>query len=188
MALSDYIQLRSRRLPLYLQSELAECGITCVAMLACFHGFKINMPAMRQKYPVGNNGLTVKQIVQIAADLGMSARVLKLELSQLIQLKSPVILHWNLNHFITLAKVSNKGVVIHDPAKGRLSLDWQQVAESFTGIAIELFPAVNCQRKVQLQPVPQRRLSDNAVSFWPSLSKILLIALVLKGLIYISFN
>lgn len=188
MAFFDHIQLKSRCLPLYLQSELAECGITCVAMLACFHGFKINMPAMRQKYPVGNNGLTVKQIVQIAAELGMSARVLKLELSQLIQVKSPVILHWNLNHFITLAKVSNKGVVIHDPAKGRRTLNWQQVAESFSGIAIELFPAANYERKGLFQPVPQRRLSNNAFSFWPSLSKILLIALVLKGLIFISFN
>ncbi|GAB2911826.1 cysteine peptidase family C39 domain-containing protein [Rheinheimera gaetbuli] len=188
MALSDYIQLKSQRLPLYLQSELAECGITCIAMLARFHGFKINMPALRQKYPVGSNGLTVKQMVQIAAELGMSARVLKLELRQLTQVKSPVILHWNLNHFITLAKVSNKGVVIHDPAKGRRSLDWQQVAESFSGIAIELFPAANYERKGLFQPVPQRRSTDYAFSFWPSLSKLLLIALVLKGLIYISLN
>ncbi|MDR6985061.1 ABC-type bacteriocin/lantibiotic exporter with double-glycine peptidase domain [Rheinheimera pacifica] len=188
MAFFDYIQFRSQRLPVYLQSELAECGIICVAMLACFYGFKINMSAMRQKYPVGSNGLTVKQIAQIAAELGMSARVLKLELSQLMQVKRPVILHWNLNHFITLAKVSSKGVVIHDPAKGQRSLSWQQVAESFTGIAIELFPAANCERKEQQQLVPQRRLSDKAFSFWPSLSKIFIIALVLKGLVFISFN
>ncbi|WP_233080340.1 peptidase domain-containing ABC transporter [Rheinheimera soli] len=186
MLISDYIQFRSQQLPVYLQSEVAECGITCIAMVACYHGFKTNMLAMRQKYPAGLHGVTVKQIVNIADELGLSARVLKLDLGQLAKVKKPAILHWNFNHFVTLAKVSSKGITIHDPAKGRLNLDWNQVSESFTGIVIELVPSSDFARKDERIRIPLRHFIGKVDGLWASLGKILVIALLLQGLLLIS--
>ncbi|WP_333795891.1 peptidase domain-containing ABC transporter [Rheinheimera sp.] len=184
--MSDYIQFSSKQLPVYLQSEVAECGITCIAMVACYHGFKTNMLAMRQKYPTGLHGVTVKQIVQISDELGLSARVLKLDLGQLAKVKKPAILHWNFNHFVTLAKVTSRGITIHDPAKGRLHLDWNQVSESFTGIVIELVPSGNFERKDERIRVPLRQFIGKVDGLWSSLSKIFIIALLLQGLLLVS--
>lgn len=186
MNLSDYIQFSSQQLPVYLQSEVAECGITCIAMVACYHGFKTNMLAMRQRYPAGLHGITVKQIVQISDELGLSARVLKLDLGQLAKVKKPAILHWNFNHFVTLAKVTSRGITIHDPAKGRLTLDWNQVSEAFTGIVIELVPSNNFQRIDERIRVPLRQFIGKVDGLWSSLSKIFIIALVLQGLLLVS--
>lgn len=186
MNISDYIQFSSQQLPVYQQSEVAECGITCIAMVAYYHGFKTNMLAMRQKYPAGLHGVTVKQIVHIADELGLSARVLKLDLGQLAKVKKPAILHWNFNHFVTLAKVTGKGITIHDPAKGRLSLDWNQVSESFTGIVIELVPSSNFERKDERVRVPLRHFIGKVDGLWSSLSKIFIVALLLQGLLLIS--
>lgn len=122
MQLTDYIDFKAAKLPIFHQSEVAECGITCLAMVAYYHGHKINMLAMRQKYPVGIQGITVKQMLTVANDIGLSGRVLKLELGQLAKVKTPAILHWNFNHFVTLNSVNRHGITIHDPAKGKIKL------------------------------------------------------------------
>lgn len=186
MQLSDYIQFSNKKLPLYLQSEVAECGVTCVAMVACYHGFKTNMLAMRQKYPTGLHGITVRQIISIANDIGFSARVLKLDLGQLAKVKKPAILHWNFNHFVTLSEVSSKGITIHDPAKGRVKLDWNQVSEAFTGIVIELVPSSDFVQKDERVKVPLRQFIGRVDGLWKSLGKIFFIALLLQGLLLIS--
>lgn len=186
MRLSDYVQFSQPKLPIYLQSEVAECGLTCVTMVACYHGFQTNMLAMRQKYPAGLQGITVKQLVNIASDIGLSARVLKLDLGQLAKVKKPAILHWNFNHFVTLASVSSKGIVIHDPAKGRLKLDWSQVSECFTGITIELVPATDFVQKDERIRMPLRDFIGRVDGLWTSLSKIFFIAILLQILLLIS--
>ena len=33
-----------KRLPLVLQSEAAECGLACLAMIASWHGLKTDLP------------------------------------------------------------------------------------------------------------------------------------------------
>lgn len=186
MQLSDYIDFKTAKLPLFLQSEVAECGITCLAMIAYYHGYKINMLAMRQKYPVGIQGITVKQILKIADDIGFSGRVLKLELGQLAKVKGPAILHWNFNHFVTLCSVNRNGVVIHDPAKGKIKLDWNQLSESFTGIVIELTPTSNFEKKDDRVKMPLTAFIGKVEGLGASLSKIFIIAIILQCLFLVA--
>ena len=62
----------------------------------------------------------------------------------------PAILHWNLNHFVVLTKVSRglRGARyhIHDPARGARRLGEAELSRHFTGVVLELdadreFPA-----------------------------------------------
>jgi len=186
MQLSDYLHFSSQRLPILLQSEVAECGVSCVAMVASYHGHKVNMITMRQRYPVGLRGVTVRQITQIANDLGMNARALKVDLGQLNKVKSPAILHWNFNHFVVLSKVTTKGIEIHDPAKGKCKLNWQEVSDAFTGICIELLPNADFEKQDERQRVPLRAFLGKVDGLWSSLAKIFVIALILQGLMLVS--
>ena len=36
-----------RRLPVLLQTEAAECGIACLAMIASYHGHAVDVPALQ---------------------------------------------------------------------------------------------------------------------------------------------
>jgi ATP-binding cassette subfamily B protein RaxB len=183
MQLTDYIDFTSDRLPVFVQSEVAECGITCLAMIAYYHGYKVNMLAMRQKYPVGIQGITVKQILKVADDIGLSGRVLKLDLGQLAKVKGPAILHWNFNHFVTLCAVNRRNVVIHDPAKGKIKLSWEQLSESFTGIVIELTPSSNFERADKRVKMPLRAFIGNVDGLGTALFKIFVIAVLLQCLL-----
>src|SRR6516165_993136 len=48
-----------------------------------------------------------------------------------------------MNHFVVLKSVGRRSIVIHDPARGVLRLSRKQVAEHFTGIAVEFSAAEN---------------------------------------------
>lgn len=186
MQLTDYIDFSSSKIPLLVQSEVAECGITCLAMIAYYHGYKTNMLAMRRKYPVGIQGITVKEILKVADDIGLSGRVLKLELGQLSRIKGPAILHWNFNHFVTLTAVNRHGIVIHDPAKGKVKLDWAQVSESFTGIVIELSPSSSFETCDERIKVPLSAFIGNIEGLGLSLFKIFVIAIILQCLFLVA--
>ena len=77
-----------------LQSEAAECGLTCLAMIASAHGYQTDLNRLRHQYPQTLKGIDLYQLSQIADELRLSNRALQLEMDELSQLKLPCILHW----------------------------------------------------------------------------------------------
>ena len=48
----------SRRLPLVRQSEIAECGLACLAMVSGYHGSGSSLAELRRRFqpsPLGSN-------------------------------------------------------------------------------------------------------------------------------------
>src|SRR5688572_5203123 len=92
-----------RRTPLVLQTEAAECGLACLAMLAGRYGYNVDLPALRQRYSISLRGTTLHDLVGLASDMGLACRALRAEPAHLRRLRLPCILHWDLNHFVVLA-------------------------------------------------------------------------------------
>ena len=105
-----------RHLPMVLQSEAAECGLACLAMIATYHGFETDLAALRRRFSLSLKGATLTRLIEMAQALGLQGRPLRLEIEELDQLKRPCILHWGLNHFVVLRSVRAGKVIIHDPA------------------------------------------------------------------------
>lgn len=129
------------RPPLILQTEAAECGLACLAMIAASHGDGADLAQLRRRYGLSLHGASLKDLVAIADHMGFAARPLRLEADELAMLATPCILHWDLNHFVVLQRVSAAVVVIHDPAAGVRRLSRSEVGRHFTGVALELAPA-----------------------------------------------
>lgn len=169
-----------RRLPVIHQTEMAECGLACLAMVAAFHGHRSDLVTLRRQFPVSLKGATLKTLMKVADQIELSPRALKVELSSLKDVKTPAILHWDMNHFVVLKHVGSKKVVIHDPAHGRKELDKEAVSKHFTGIVLELTPTADFEEKDERQSM---RLSDfwsRITGFGGSLAQILLLSLVLQ--------
>ncbi len=135
--------LRLRRLPLILQSEMAECGLASLAMVVAYHGHKVDLNGLRQRFALSLKGATLSDLIEIASALSFSCRPLRLELEHLRQLSVPCILHWDLNHFVVLKAVHRGGAVIHDPALGVRHLSQQQLSKHFSGVALEITPTAD---------------------------------------------
>jgi ATP-binding cassette subfamily B protein RaxB len=136
-----------RKLPVILQSEACECGLACLAMVASFHGHRIDLNTLRRQHLFSLTGVTLKSLVEIARHLKLASRAVRLELDDLNQLKLPAVLHWDMNHFVVLKSVGRKGVVLNDPAVGEKRLSWHEASKHLTGVALELTPTSDFERK-----------------------------------------
>jgi ATP-binding cassette, subfamily B, bacterial CvaB/MchF/RaxB len=132
---------RFRHLALIRQAESTECGHACLAMIANWFGHRIDLVSLRLSHATSANGLSVHTMATLAEQVGLKARALRLEPQDLMHLKMPAVLHWDMNHFVVLKSVGRRGAEIHDPARGVLRLTNAQVAEHFTGIAVGFSPA-----------------------------------------------
>ena len=103
-----------RKTPLILQSEAAECGLACLGMVAGYHGFDTDLASLRQRFSISLRGVTLNQMIEIAAELKLSSRAVRLELANLSELKCPAILHWDFNHFVVLTAVGKSSIEILD--------------------------------------------------------------------------
>lgn len=129
---------KSPKLPMILQSERAECGHACVAMVGQFWGHRLDLFALRRLSNTSSRGVTLLDITRLSERLGFVTRALKVSLHELNLLKCPAILHWNMNHFVVLKRVKNNKIVVHDPALGVREYSLEEASKSFTGIALEL--------------------------------------------------
>lgn len=165
------------KLSVVLQTQVAECGLSCLVMIANFHGHNLDLNSLRQKFRISNKGTSLHDLMLMSDELKFVTRPLKLELDNLKELKLPAILHWDLNHFVVLKKVYKNHIIIHDPAVGvrKLSLDY--VSEHFTGIALELTKSKNFTKQKKIK---KAKLSD----FW---SRIVGLKQVLTQVFILSF-
>src|SRR3954464_11085706 len=91
-----------RALPVFLQTEAAECGIASLGMVANFHGHRVDLAALRRRFTVSLKGATFPYLMQPASRLHLAPRPLRLELDEVAMLRVPCILHWDFNHFVVL--------------------------------------------------------------------------------------
>jgi len=137
----DFLSFSGRgRLPLVRQTEAAECGLACLAMVASFYGHRVDLNTLRRRFPVSLNGVTLRALIQVASQLHLLGRPLRFELDHLRQLRLPAIVHWDMSHFVVLKSVTSRGITIHDPASGKRSLSVAEASKHVTGVALELSP------------------------------------------------
>ncbi|WP_159564342.1 peptidase domain-containing ABC transporter [Budvicia diplopodorum] len=171
-----------RRLPQILQSEASECGLACLAMIAGYYRFNVDMVSLRHQYRLSSQGSNLKQLMDVASSLNFKSRGVRLELNELGKLKTPCMLHWDLCHFVVLVSVGRKGIVIQDPALGRRKLSFNSASGHFTGVAMEMWPAANFEPKEARQRLKLSSLLGNMAGFKPFLVKIFSLSLVIEAI------
>lgn len=169
-----------RPLPVILQTEAAECGLACLAMILNHHGSATDLAALRTRHTVSLTGVTLATLTEIAQREQLGTRGLRLDLDELPQLRLPAILHWDLNHFVVLKSVSGGSVVVHDPAFGERRLSLQEVSQHFTGVALEVWPNPGFAPKEEKTRIRLGQLIGQVSGFWPSLTQVLLLSLALE--------
>ncbi len=170
----------SHRLPMLLQTEAAECGLACLAMVASYWGHRIDLPAMRRRFNVSLKGATLKSLIGIAESLLLQTRPLKLGLEELGHLALPCVLHWDMNHFVVLEGFGRRSVFIHDPAVGKRRLPMVEVSRHFTGVALELTPGTRFQAAQDTQRISLASLIGRVVGLKRSLAQLLLLGVALQ--------
>jgi ATP-binding cassette subfamily B protein RaxB len=169
-----------RRTPLILQTETAECGLACLAMIVGRYGRRVDLPALRQSYNLSLRGTTLHELIRLASSMRLATRAVRAELPHLRRLRLPCILHWDHNHFVVLTRVGTRRMVIHDPAVGRRYVPVQEADKRFTGIVLEAWPTEGFERKTERARVRVWELLRRTDGFAVAAAQIIAMSLVLE--------
>ena len=169
----------SRRLPVILQTEAAECGLACLVSVLGFHGFHTDLRHLRARFSLSLKGATLADLVRFAHAMNLTARAVRLDLDELVNLRIPCILHWDLNHFVVLHEVHRNHIVIMNPASGWQKVRMEEVSRCFTGVALELFPNTQFEEKRETRKIRVLPMLRGVVGLKRSLFQLLLLAAAL---------
>ncbi|EIH9602148.1 peptidase domain-containing ABC transporter [Escherichia coli] len=171
-----------RRVPVIHQTETAECGLACLAMICGHFGKNIDLIYLRRKFNLSARGATLAGINGIAEQLGMATRALSLELDELRVLKTPCILHWDFSHFVVLVSVKRNRYVLHDPARGIRYISREEMSRYFTGVALEVWPGSEFQSETQQTRISLRSLINSIYGIKRTLAKIFCLSVVIEAI------
>ncbi|PVX28851.1 peptidase domain-containing ABC transporter [Sphingomonas pokkalii] len=129
---------RASKIDPVLQGAHAECGLACVAMILRHAGAEHTLAELRERWSVGLRAISLRQLIQIFGDYGISGRPIKTSLDGLRRIKYPAILHWDFGHYVVLERATTKYLEIVDPAVGRRRITAREASRHFTGVTLEL--------------------------------------------------
>ena len=171
-----------RRVPVIHQTETAECGLACLAMICGHFGKNIDLIYLRRKFNLSARGAALAGINGIAEQLGMATRALSLELDELRVLKTPCILHWDFSHFVVLVSVKRNRYVLHDPARGIRYISREEMSRYFTGVALEVWPGSEFQSETLQTRISLRSLINSIYGIKRTLATIFCLSVVIEAI------
>lgn len=169
-----------------LQTEAAECGLACLAMVASFYDKNADLVNLRSKFNVGLKGTSLRQLSNIAARIGFRSRALRLDIEGVSSLVLPCILHWDMSHFVVLEKVKRDKVLIADPAFGKKWISQSELSDHFTGIALELSPEADFKIVETVKPVKITELTGPVTGIKSYLAQLFTISVVVQLLLMLA--
>ncbi|WP_145579685.1 peptidase domain-containing ABC transporter [Yersinia vastinensis] len=178
--MKSYFSPLRQRLPLVMQTEATECGLACMAMIASYYGLNMDLHALRKHFQVSLKGMSLRNLIVLADRLSLGSRPVQADMDSAHQLRTPCILHWSFNHFVVLKKFSRHGAIILDPAKGERRISFTELSQHFTGIALEVWPNQNFQRRTEKKTIRLLDMFKNVSGLPRALTQVLTLSLCIE--------
>ena len=129
------------KVPVVMQMEALECGAASLTMIMHYYKKWIPLEQARTDCGVSMDGASAKNIMLAARSYGMKSNAWRVEPENLLEEGPfPCIIHWGFNHFVVLCGFKGKNAVINDPARGRVTVSWEEFDREFTGVCLTFEP------------------------------------------------
>lgn len=116
----------------YKQPDLMDCGPTCLRMVAKYYGKSFTTQTLRKISGITKDGVSLLGISEAAEKIGFRTLGAKLAIEQLAEVKLPIILYWQQNHFVVLYKIAKNKFFLADPRSGLIQLTSKDFWESWS--------------------------------------------------------
>lgn len=177
--------LSRSKVRLVRQTEIAECGLASLVMVANYHGLDTDLGTMRRRFAPSLRGASLRSLIGLADQIGLTPRAVKLPLEELGSLHLPAVLHWDMNHYVVLEEVRNgpRGLraLVHNPDGRSGWLSESEVSKHFTGVALELRPSDDFKTGSERERLRLPQLWRRMTGLKRALLQLLVLSLVLQA-------
>lgn len=131
---------RRVKTPTMIQMEATECGAVALGIVMGYYGKFVPIEELRIACSISRNGSNAYNMTLAAANYQLDAKGYSLDLPALYEIELPAILYWKFDHFVVLEGFGRDCVYINDPATGPRTISYDDLNQSFTGVAIVVLP------------------------------------------------
>ena len=126
------------KIKLIRQTAQSECGLTCISMVANYFGFTQPISYYRDRFNVGRDGTSLKDIYNILKTIKLKCQAMQItDFTQYKFEKNPYIVHLKSAHFVVIEKISGGDMLfIWDPAKGKSKISSKELQMMSSGYCL----------------------------------------------------
>lgn len=121
------------KFPFYKQPDTKDCGPTCLRIIAKHYDKLISLQEIRNLSETTREGSSLLKLSDAAESIGFKTIGVKLDYNKLEEAPTPLIAHFNNNHFVVVYKIKNDTVYISDPAYGLLTYNKDEFIKHWIG-------------------------------------------------------
>jgi NHLM bacteriocin system ABC transporter peptidase/ATP-binding protein len=145
-----------KKVPNVMQMEAVECGAAALTMILGYFKKYVALEEVREKCGITRDGSKASHILKAARSYGLNAQGYRLDTMGVKNLEMPVIIHWNMDHYLVLEGFHQDSYYLNDPAGGRRKVDQETFNRSFTGIAMTF------EKTAAFEPSGKRQMALSA--------------------------
>lgn len=144
------------------QHDEKDCGAACLATIAKQYGLKVPISKIREAAGTDKEGTSALGVIKAAESIGLSAKGVKATKAEDIFTGFPtpaiahVIIDKSLLHYVVIHKVSEKEIIVADPAKGIVKYKPSDFFEIWTGVLLLMVPSESFQKGDETKGLFQR--------------------------------
>ncbi|WP_338658824.1 peptidase domain-containing ABC transporter [Paraclostridium sordellii] len=141
------------------QHDYKDCGCACIATICKTYGLKYPISKIREVAGTDKEGTSALGVIKAAEKLGFSAKGVKANKPEDIfsEIPLPAIAHVVIDntmlHYVVIHKISEKEIIVADPAKGIIKYKPSDFFNIWTGILIMLTPTSDFKKGNEVKGV-----------------------------------
>ena len=141
------------------QHDYKDCGCACLATICKTYGLKYPISKIREVAGTDKDGTSALGVIKAAEKLGFSAKGVKANKPEDIfsEIPIPAIAHVVIDntmlHYVVIHKISEKEIIVADPAKGIVKYKPIEFFNIWTGVLIILTPTSDFKKGNEVKGV-----------------------------------